>query len=101
MRLTFGCIVALALVSYTTANCQNSKDDSGWPVPIYDEGCRSLMSAMHQEWSKADVELGIVICKKLIWALLLNPNAFYKEFSADSIYYERFLECVDVSFPVK
>jgi len=88
-------LLLLLAMSSVPVNCQHSKDDSGLPVPIYDEGCKSLMKAMHQEWSKADGELGIVFGYKLFWALLLNPNAFYEELSADSISYERFLERVE------
>ncbi len=73
---------------------QDSRDDSGLPLPVYDDGCKFLMKAVHQEWSRADGELSIVLCKKLIWVILLNPNAFYTEFAADSVQYDRFLECV-------
>ena len=88
-------LILLLTIFSVSGNCQYSKDDSGLPVPIYDEGCRSLMSAMHQEWSMTDGELTIVFGKKLIWGLLLNPNAFYAEFSPDTVNYERFLRNVD------
>ncbi|MEW6412637.1 MAG: hypothetical protein AB1483_09215 [Candidatus Zixiibacteriota bacterium] len=48
---------------------------------------------MHQEWLQTDGELTIVFGKKLV--LLLNPNAFYEEFSVDTIDYERFIEGLD------
>ncbi|MEZ5357272.1 MAG: hypothetical protein R3F48_00485 [Candidatus Zixiibacteriota bacterium] len=88
------CFVFLLAIFTIPINCQNSRDDSGLSVPIYDDGCKYLMKAMHQEWSKADGELDIVFCKKMIWAVLLDPNAFYREFSADSVQYERFLNCI-------
>jgi len=94
-RIPLCYLLAISIIFCSTASCQNSKDDSGWPVPIYDEGCRSLMKAMHQEWSKTDGELTIVFGKKLIWALLLNPNAFYMEFSPDTIDYKRFLNSLE------
>jgi len=78
-----------------TGNCQNPKSDSGWPLPIYEEGCKSLMNAMHKEWAKTDGALTIVFGKKLIWALLLNPNAFYEEFSSDTVNYKRFTKSME------
>ena len=50
------------------------------------------MNALHQEWLKTDGELTFNIGRKLFWALLLDPNAFYVEFSYDTINYERFAQ---------
>ncbi|MFH2047949.1 MAG: hypothetical protein ABIJ12_00750 [bacterium] len=94
IKFTFFSLILL-VVFFLPVNCQDSQNDSGWHFPIYDEGCKSLMQAMRQEWSKTDGELTIVFGKKLIWALLLNPNAFYAEFSPDTANYNRFLRNVD------
>jgi len=53
------------------------------------------MKVVHQEWLQTDGELTIVFGKKLIWALLLEPNAFYQEMSQDTVSYKRFLESVE------
>jgi hypothetical protein len=53
------------------------------------------MKALNQEWSKADGELAFVIARKMVWALLLNPDAFYEEFSPDTANYARFTEDLD------
>lgn len=94
IRTALLCLLLFAALPMPVS-CQHSQDDSGLPVPIYDDGCRALMKAVHQEWSRSDGELSIVLCKKLIWVVLLNPNAFYREFSVDSVQYDRFLECVE------
>ncbi|MDH4158272.1 MAG: hypothetical protein OEW00_13460 [candidate division Zixibacteria bacterium] len=83
-------LILVGLLGCASGDCQVSRDDSGWPVPVYDEGCRSLMKALHQEWSRADGEFAFDIARRMIWALLLDPNAFYTEFSPDTVYYERF-----------
>ena len=90
-----GCLVIVFAVHCMSANCQDSRDDSGIPLPIYDEGCNSLMKALHQEWVKSDGEKTFVVAGKLIWALLLNPNAFYAEFSPDSVHYRHFSDGLD------
>lgn len=94
IKVKFGVVILSFFIFSMSATCQNSKYDSGVPVPIYEEGCSSLMSAMHKQWQNADGELGIIFCKQLIWGLLLEPNAFYKEFTPDSESYNRFLDCV-------
>jgi len=64
MKTTFGYLAVFVLVLCTSAGCQDSKDDSGYPLPIYDEGCQSLMKALHQEWSKARWRTCFCYCKK-------------------------------------
>jgi hypothetical protein len=83
------------MVSYAAIKCNNSLDDSGWALPKYDEGCSCLMNLLHQEWSGTDGELTFIVARKMIWALLLNPNAFYKEFSPDTTNYQRFVKDID------
>jgi len=90
-----GCLVILAVILCTSASCQVSRDDSGLPVPIYDKGCHSLMKALHQEWSRTDGERTFVIARRMIWALLLDPNAFYAEFTPDTARYEFFSKRLD------
>ncbi len=96
IKLTLCCLAIFGVIFSASAICQDSKDDGGWPLPIYDEGCRSLMKALHQEWLETDGELTFIVAKKMIWALLLNPNAFYREFASDTINYKRFSEDLDV-----
>jgi len=53
------------------------------------------MKALHQEWSRTDGELTFVVARKLLWGMLQDPNAFYSEFSTDTVNYERFAEDLD------
>jgi len=96
VKLTLYCLAIFAVIFCVSALCQDSKNICGWPLPIYDDGCRALMKAFHQEWLKADGELTLVFGEEMIWALLLNPNAFYKEFASDTVNYKRFFEDLDV-----
>jgi len=75
--------------------CAGHKDDSGWPLPIFDQGCKALMNSLHQEWKRTDGELTFVVARKMIWAMLLDPNSFYAEFVPDTINYERFSGDID------
>lgn len=79
-----------------SASCQNLESDKSWGLPILEEGNISLMTALHQEWSKTDGEITFIIARQLFWALLLNPNAFYKELSVDTVNYKRFIDDIDV-----
>jgi len=95
MRSLSCSLLIVFAVLCVAARCQDSRDDSGWQLPKYDKGCESLMKVVHQEWLQTDGELTIVFGKKLIWALLLEPNAFYQEMSQDTVSYKRFLESVE------
>ena len=82
-------MVAATLLS-VTSYCQSSKEDSGIPLPYFRAGCSELMAGLHKEWSLSDGEAAFVVARKMMWAMLLDPNSFYQEFSPDTIYYNRF-----------
>ena len=84
------CTVVLVAALCNTPYCQHNTDDPEWSLPVYEEGCGALMKALHEEWVGADGALVINVVRKLFWALLLDPNAFYEEFSPDTVYYGRF-----------
>jgi len=96
VKVIYYCLAVLVIVSCTSANCQESKDNSKWSYAVYEEGCRSLMNALHEEWIKADGANVFEVGELVFWALLLNPNAFYKEFASDTVNYKRFFEDLDV-----
>ncbi len=92
MSLIINISFILLFIFSIPVNCQDSNNGLEWASSNYYEGCRSLMNALHQEWLKTDGELTFNIGRKLFWALLLDPNAFYVEFSYDTINYERFAQ---------
>ena len=86
MLLTFG----------TSVTCiAQDEDDTPWPYPFYDRGVQSLMKGLHEEWRQSDGETTFEIANKLIWALLLDPNELYAEFSSDTIGFRYFAERID------
>jgi hypothetical protein len=89
-------LMIVALLCCSSASCQDAEMDTAWSYPHYDEGCRSLMKGLHAEWIKADGEGAFEVGRLLFWALLLDPNAFYKELSPDTTYFQRFVDEVDV-----
>ena len=41
--------------------------------------------------------MGFIIGEKMFWALMLNPEAFYKEFSTDTASFNAFYDRIDVA----
>ncbi len=91
----FACTVVLVAALCNTPYSQHNTDDPEWSLPVYEEGCGALMKALHEEWIAADGELTFDVARKLFWALLLDPDAYYAEFSSDTVYYHRFSRRMD------
>lgn len=88
-------LLPIAIIINISSNCASHKDDSGWPLPFFEKGCNILMNSLHQEWKRTDGELTFIVARKMIWAMLLDPNSFYAEFSPDTTNYERFSTRID------
>ena len=53
------------------------------------------MESLHQEWNRRDGWLGFEVARKMIWAMLLDPDAFYTEFVPDSSGFHHFKNDID------
>ncbi len=71
-----GVIITLlgTLLPNVTSFAQDEEAD--WSYKIYDQGVRTLMNALHEEWRTSDGAKTIDIGDQLFWSLLLDPNEF-------------------------
>ena len=89
-------VIALMFLTFgTSVTCIAQDDEAEWSYPIYEKGARSLMNSLHEQWRLRDGAATFEIADILFWALLLDPNAFYVEFSRDSLGYQRFADRLD------
>lgn len=89
-------VVLLIILSISIPNTSRSQDeDDEWSYPHYESGVQSLMNGLHAEWRTRDGAKTFEIADKMFWALLLDPNEFYIEFTNDTSGYRHFKEGLD------
>ncbi len=88
-------VLLLGLVAVVPTHAGESQDDSDLSDNQYDEGCRAMMHGLHEEWLSSDGEMAFVVAHRMMWALLLDPNAFYTEFAVDTTHLDYFIDHID------
>jgi len=91
------CNLVIVILSIGISNISMAQDeaDTPWSYPHYESGVQSLKKGLHAEWRTSDGEKTFEIAHKMIWALLLDPNEFYTEFTSDTAGYRHFAKDLD------
>lgn len=91
------CVLSLCLMIPAQGVCGEGPIDSLDRVIGFDEAFAPALSTLHDAWTAKDGYAFLVIGRKLFWAMLLDANDFYAEFSSDSAGFHDYVEELPVT----
>jgi len=87
--------VVISILLFAAGIGQGTEEVKECSMPDYERGCSFLMKGLHKQWIRRDGMLSFCAGEKMFWALMLDANAFYKEFSEDTANYTNFIDGLD------